>query len=83
MSGALDPGRVDYQSDLALAFNNLAVLARDRGDADLARSYLERAKEHQEKAVEAHPQNPVYRRFLDEHLRLFRELTDADTSRSR
>ena len=54
----------DNQSELARTLSNLATLDMDQGRWLQAKRRLERATEHQRKAVAAIPRHPLYRRFL-------------------
>ncbi len=59
----------NYQADLGWTLNHLAAIDIVRGRWQEAKQRLERASDHQRKALAAMPSHRAYRRFLGEHLR--------------
>jgi serine/threonine protein kinase/Tfp pilus assembly protein PilF len=55
------------QSQIGAILNNLSPIMCDRGQPERARQFLREAVVHQEAAVKAEPDNPIYRRFLRHH----------------
>jgi tetratricopeptide (TPR) repeat protein len=71
------PESSEYHSRIGATLSNLGVLARDRGDLEVARENLEEALTHQKRALSA---KPVYQRaipFLETHYRVLAKILKA------
>lgn len=61
------PDEIRYSIKLGGILNNLAIVRRDVGDFKEARSLIEQAIVHQEKALESSPDDATSRQYLKNH----------------